>query len=52
MRKIVFDIETRDMFQDVGSNNPADLSISLVGVYDYLTEEYTTYLVEELPNLS
>ncbi len=51
MRKIVFDIETSNIFQEVGSNNPADLSISVVGVYDSSTDSYSTYLVEELPKL-
>lgn len=51
MRKIIFDIETSNIFQEVGSNNPADLSISVVGVYDSESELYTTYLVEELPRL-
>jgi hypothetical protein len=51
MRKIVFDIETRNIFQDVGSNNPADLDISVVGVYDSDTDKYETYMVEDLPLL-
>jgi hypothetical protein len=51
MRKVVFDIETKNIFQDVGSNNPADLSISVVGVYDSQTDLYKTYLEEELPQL-
>jgi DEAD/DEAH box helicase domain-containing protein len=51
MRKIVFDIETRNIFSEVGSNNPRDLDISMVGVYDYSTDSYTSYLEEELPKL-
>ena len=51
MRKIVFDIETRNTFQEAGTNDPAGLSISLVGVYDYETDSYTSYLQEELPKL-
>lgn len=51
MRKIVFDIETSNIFQEVGSNNPADLSLSVIGVYDYETDAYSTYLQEELPKL-
>ena len=51
MRKIVFDIETRNIFDDVGKADPTLLDISLVGVYDYETNEYTSYLVEELPKL-
>ncbi|HEY4512580.1 MAG TPA: ribonuclease H-like domain-containing protein [Candidatus Paceibacterota bacterium] len=51
MRKIVFDIETRNIFDDVGKADPALLDISIVGVYDYETDKYTSYLVEELPKL-
>lgn len=51
MKKLVFDIETKDTFQQAGSNNPADLSLSLVGVYDYETDEYSSYLEEDLPKL-
>lgn len=51
MRKVVFDIETQNIFQDVGSNNPADLSISVVGIYDSQTDSFHTYLEEELQEL-
>lgn len=51
MRKVVFDIETQNIFQDVGSNNPADLSISLVGIYDSETDSFSSYLEEELSRL-
>jgi len=51
IRKIVFDIETSNIFQEVGSNNPADLSISVVGVYDSVTSQYATYLEPELSKL-
>ncbi len=51
MRKVVFDIETRNVFEDVGKADPVLLDISLVGIYDYETDEYSSYLVEELPKL-
>ena len=51
MRKVVFDIETKNLFQEVGTNNPADLSISIVGIYDSMTDAFSTYLEEELPRL-
>lgn len=51
MRKIFFDIETRNIFSDVGSADPAALDISLVGIYDSETELYSSYLVEELGQL-
>ncbi len=51
MRKVVFDIETRNIFEDVGKADPTLLDISLVGVYEYETDAYTSYLVEDLPKL-
>ncbi len=51
MRKIVFDIETRNIFADVGKNDPTLLDISLVGVWDSETNKYTSYLQEELGQL-
>lgn len=51
MRKIVFDIETRNIFQDVGSNNPADLDISVVCLYDYETDAYQSFLQEDFGKL-
>src|ERR1700722_5055268 len=34
MRKITFDIETKNTFQDAGSNDPAALDISVVCIHD------------------
>ncbi len=51
MRKIVFDIETRNVFEDVGKADPTLLDISIVGVYEYESGKYESYLVEELPKL-
>lgn len=51
MRKIIFDIETRNIFDDVGKADPTLLDISIVCVYDSETDEYSSYLVEELPKL-
>jgi len=51
MRKIVFDIETKNIFQDVGSNDPAALDISVVCVYDSLTDSYTSYLEKDFGKL-
>jgi DEAD/DEAH box helicase domain-containing protein len=51
MRKIVFDIETSNIFQDVGSNNPADLSISVVGIYEYEDDKYSAFLQEDFAKL-
>ena len=49
MRKIVFDIETRNDWNEVGVNDPSKLDLSLLGAYDYETDEYSSYLLEDLP---
>lgn len=51
MKKIVFDIETRNIFQDVGSNDPKDLDISVVCLYDYETDKYMSFLQEDFGKL-
>jgi DEAD/DEAH box helicase domain-containing protein len=51
MRKIFFDIETRNTFQEANTNDPADLDISVVCIYDTETETSSSYLQEELPKL-
>jgi DEAD/DEAH box helicase domain-containing protein len=51
MRKIVFDIESRNIFSDVGSADPTKLDLSIVGVYDSETDSYSSYLEEELKDL-
>ena len=51
MRVVTFDIETSNEFADVGSSDPSKLSISVVGIHDSVTNEYTAYLEHELPQL-
>ncbi len=51
MKKLIFDIETRNIFDDVGKADPTLLDISIVCAYDSETDEYTSYLQEELPKL-
>lgn len=51
MRVITFDIETANFFSDVGTGNPADLTLALVGAHDSETGEYSSYLEPELPLL-
>ncbi|MCA9361166.1 ribonuclease H-like domain-containing protein [Candidatus Kaiserbacteria bacterium] len=48
MRYIVFDLETQNVFSDIGSNDPADLDISVATVYDSHTDKYTTVDITEL----
>ncbi len=50
-REVVLDIETANSFADVGKYDPSLLKISLVGVYDYATDKYLSYLEPDLPKL-
>lgn len=51
MRKIVFDIETSNTFQDVGSSDPAALDISVVCLHDSETDQYSSFLQEDFTEL-
>lgn len=51
MRKITFDIETSNIFADVGSNDPAKLALSVVCIHDSATDSYSSYLEEDLKKL-
>lgn len=51
MRYIVFDIETQNIFQEVGSSDPTALDISVVTVYDSETDKYTTVTIDEIDTL-
>ncbi len=51
MRKIVFDIETSNDWVSGQSFEPTDLDLSIVCIYDSETNEYSSYLQEELPKL-
>jgi len=47
---VVFDIETKNAFDDVGGrNNLTALQISVLGAYLYSTNEYKIYEEKELP---
>lgn len=46
MRKVVFDIETRNF-----SRATENMDISIVGIYDSGTDSYSTFLAEELSHL-
>ncbi len=51
MRKVVFDIETKNFFSDVGGNDPALLDLALVAIHDSETNSYQSFLEEELVRL-
>ena len=48
MRKITFDIETKNFFSDVGKNDPTLLDISVVAIHDSETGEYSAFFEDEL----
>lgn len=51
MRYIVFDLETQNVFSEVGSSDPTALDISVATVYDSHTDTYTTVTVDEIDQL-
>lgn len=51
MRTIVFDTETKNIFTDVASNDPAALDLSVVCIWDSETNKYSSYFEEDLPRL-
>jgi DEAD/DEAH box helicase domain-containing protein len=51
MNYIVFDIETQNIFQEVGSSDPADLDISVVSVYDSKTKKVQSFTIEEFSEM-
>lgn len=50
-REIVFDIETRNTFHDIGRRDPAGLDISVVSIWDSATDKISSYVVEDLDDL-
>lgn len=50
MRVVTFDIETSNWFTEVGGNDPASLSLALVGIHDSETG-YASFLEHELRKL-
>jgi DEAD/DEAH box helicase domain-containing protein len=51
MRYVIFDLETQNTFQDVGSTDSVALDISVGTFYDSFTETYTTVTVDELQKI-
>ena len=51
MRKITFDVETKNIFDDVGSNDPAMLDISVVCIHDSETGQCRAFLQEDFNKL-
>ncbi|MFA6094787.1 MAG: ribonuclease H-like domain-containing protein [Candidatus Paceibacterota bacterium] len=51
MRKIIFDIETRNTFDEAQSNDPADLDISVVCLYDSKDDKYYSFEQHEFKDM-
>jgi len=51
MRYVVFDLETQNIFQEVGSSDPTALDISVATVYDSGTDKFTTVTIDEIDQL-
>jgi len=51
MRIITFDIETKNLFQDVNSNDPTDLDISVVCIHDSSDNSYQSFLEKDMNKL-
>ncbi|MEK7158267.1 MAG: ribonuclease H-like domain-containing protein [Patescibacteria group bacterium] len=51
MGEVVLDLETKNTFDDIGEYNPRRLDISLVGIYDYQTRQFSSFLENELSKL-
>jgi DEAD/DEAH box helicase domain-containing protein len=48
MRYVIFDLETQNIFEEVGSSDPAALDISVATFYDSGTDKYSTFTIDEL----
>ena len=51
MRQITFDLETKNIFQDVGSNDPIDLDISVVCIHDSENDQFSSYFEQDFNKL-
>lgn len=51
MNYVIFDLETQNIFSDIGSNDPSDLDISVATVYESATDTYTTVSIDELDTI-
>ncbi len=50
-REVVFDIETQNTFQEVGALGHRGLKVSVVAVYEYEHDRYSTFMEDELPKM-
>lgn len=50
-RIITFDIETANIFSEVGSSDPAALTLALIAIHDSATDTFDSFLADDLPRL-
>ena len=51
MRTITFDLETKNLFQDVGSNDPTALDISVACIHDSIDDSYQAFFEKDFSKL-
>lgn len=51
MNILVLDIETQRSFKEVGKHNLHKLGVSVVGIYEYLTDSYSSYEEKDMLRL-
>ena len=51
IKKIVFDIETRNIFADVNSDKAEDLDISVLSLWDSETDKYYSFVQEDFKKM-
>jgi DEAD/DEAH box helicase domain-containing protein len=51
MKKIVFDCETSNLFEEVGSSDATALDLSVVCIYEYDKDKYSSYTKDQLKDL-
>ena len=51
MNYVVFYIETQNIFQEVGSSDPADLDISVISLYDSKTDSLHSFMIDEFSKM-
>lgn len=51
MNYLVFDIETKNIFSDVGSNDPVALDISVVSIYNSVDNSMQSFLEKDFPKM-
>lgn len=53
LKKIVLDLETQKSFEDVGGRGKNHLlKVSVCGIYNYVTDQYSIFEEQELPRLA